>query len=215
MVVPTGRHGLPADVVAEHQRERLLVATIDLVAKRGYQGASIDQIVKAAKVGYVAFYELFAGKEECFLAAFDRLLAEARDALAAAVPEDAPWPEQICAAIAALIDLIAADPAGARVGLVEVQAAGPAALARYQAAIETAVPNLREGRGQRDGAVALSATLEEAILGGIAWILHQRLVTGEAARIADLRGEAIEIALSPYLGEAEAKRYAGATVALS
>jgi AcrR family transcriptional regulator len=68
-VAPTGRHGLPRDVVAAHQRERLLAATIELVAKRGYRGTSIDHIVKAAKVGYVAFYELFEGKEDCFLAA--------------------------------------------------------------------------------------------------------------------------------------------------
>jgi AcrR family transcriptional regulator len=214
MVVPTGRHGLPADVVAEHQRERLLVATIELVAARGYQGTSIDQIVKAAKVGYVAFYELFAGKEECFLVAFDRIVAEARAALVAAVPEEAPWPEQICAAITALIDLVVADPVAARVGLVEVLAAGPAALARYEAALATAIPKLSEGRRLGAGAAALSETLEQAILGGIAWILHQRLVIGEADRVGELRGEAIEIALSPYLGEAEARRNAAADVAV-
>jgi AcrR family transcriptional regulator len=214
MVVPTGRHGLPADVVAEHQRERLLVATIELVAERGYQGTTIDQIVKAAKVGYVAFYELFAGKEECFLAAFDRIVAELDTALVAAVPEQAPWPEQICAAITALIDLVAADPVAARVGLVEVLAAGPAALARYQVALDTAIPKLREGRRLGAGAEDLSETLEQAILGGIAWILHQRLVIGEADRVGELRGEAIEIALSPYLGEAEARRHAGAAVAV-
>src|ERR1700684_2685755 len=96
LVVPTGRHGLPANVVAEHQHERLLAATTALVAKRGYQATTVDQIVKAAKVGYVAFYELFTDKEDCFLAAFERIVAETRSELDEAVDPEAPRAEQIC-----------------------------------------------------------------------------------------------------------------------
>jgi AcrR family transcriptional regulator len=211
VVIPTGRHGLPANVVAEHQRERLLAATITVVAKRGYRGTSVDHIVKAAKVGYVAFYELFDGKEACFIAAFERIASETRAELAEAVSPDAPWPDQICAALAKLVAVIAADPGRARVGLVEVQAAGPAAFARYQEAIDAAIPKLREGRTYRPEAAALTDTLEEATIGGLAWIFHQRLVQAESAKIAGLLGEAIQIALAPYLGEAEAQRIAAAT----
>ncbi len=211
-VPPTGRHGLPADVVAAHQRERILAATTELVAKRGYRGTSIDHIVKAARVGYVAFYELFEGKEDCFLAAFEQIVADAREQVATAVSTQLPWPEQICAGLGALVELIAADPGDARVGLVEVQAAGPRAFAHYETAIDAAIPKLREGRELKGGAVALSETLEEAIVGGIAWIIHQRLVKGEVEKIdEDLLGEAIQISLSPYLGAAEAQRYAASS----
>lgn len=210
VAVATGRHGLPADVVAAHQRERLLNATIELVAKRGYRGTSIDHIVKAARVGHVAFYDLFDGKEDCFLAAFDRLVEETSAALDAAVSSEMEWAEQICSALGALLDLIAADPGRARVGLVEVQAAGRSAYARYENAIDRAVPKLREGRAQSTEAATLSETLEEAILGGIAWILHQRLVQGEIEKVGELLGETVQIALSPYLGEAEAHRLAAA-----
>jgi AcrR family transcriptional regulator len=207
---PTGRHGLPPDVVAAYQRERLLAATIELVAKRGYRGTSIDHIVRSAKVGYVAFYELFEGKEDCFLAAFERIAEETREALTAAIATEAEWPEQICAALGALLDLIAAYPTRARVGLVEVQAAGRKAYARYENAIDAAAPKLREGRALSAEAAALSDTLEEAVVGGIAWILHQRLVKGEIKTTGGLLGETIRIALSPYLGEAEAQRLAAA-----
>jgi AcrR family transcriptional regulator len=213
VVIPTGRHGLPANVVAEHQRERLLAATIAVVAKRGYRGTSVDHIVKAAKVGYVAFYDLFDGKEACFIAAFERIVGETRAELLEVVSPEAPWPDQICAALAKLVESIAAEPGRARVGLVEVQAAGPAAFARYQEAIDAAIPKLREGRAYRPEAAVLSETLEEATIGGIAWIFHQRLVQGEAAKIASLLGEAIQIALSPYLGESEAHRIAAKSAA--
>jgi AcrR family transcriptional regulator len=208
LVVPTGRHGLPADVVAAHQRERLLAATIELVAKRGYRGTSVDHIVKTARVGYVAFYELFEGKEDCFGAAFERIVAETREQLAAAVSAQAPWPEQICAGLGVLVAAIAADPGRARVALVEVQAAGPAAYASYEEAIDSAIPKLREGRALSADAAAFSETLEEAILGGIAWVFHQRLVKGEAGKIEGLAAETAQIALAPYLGEAEAQRIA-------
>jgi AcrR family transcriptional regulator len=211
-IVPLGRHGLTPDVVAAHQRERLFKATVDLVAKRGYRNTSIDHIVKSARVGYVAFYDLFEGKEDCFLAAFDRIVAEAAEALAEAVAREVEWPRQIAAALACTLGLIVADPRRARIALVEVQAAGPAAYARYEEAIDRAVPKLREGRAFNPDTAGLSATLEEAVLGGVVWIVHQRLVKGELKRTDPLLEEAIQIALSPYLGDAEAKRVAEAAL---
>lgn len=208
LTVPTGRHGLPADIVAAHQRERLLAATIELVAKRGFRGTSIDHIVKTARVGYVAFYELFESKEDCFIACFDRIVAEAREQIAAAVSGEAPWSEQICGGLKKLLELIAAEPARARLALVEMQAAGRRSFAMYEELVYSVIPKLREGRAFRPDAAALSETLEEAVIGGVAWIIHQRLVKGEADEIEGLIGEAIHIALAPYLGESEAQRLA-------
>jgi AcrR family transcriptional regulator len=205
VVVPTGRHGLPANVVAEHQRERLLMAIISLVAKRGYRGTTVDHIVRGAKVGYVAFYELFEGKEDCFAAAFERIVADTRAELAESVAEELPWAEQVCHGLATLARLIASEPARARVALVEAQAAGPESYVRYEAALDLAIPKLAEGRGLRAAATPLADTTEEALVGAIAWRFHQLVVRGEADRAEDLIGETIEIALSPYLGEAEAR----------
>jgi AcrR family transcriptional regulator len=214
VVVPTGRHGLPADVVADHQRERLLAATIAQVAKRGYRGTSVDHIVKTARVGYVAFYELFSGKEECFEAAFERIVADTRADLAEGVSSELPWPEQVCLGLRILVELIAAEPARARVTLVEAQAAGPDSFRRYDAVATEAAGKLREGRALRPkGAAPLSDTLEEALVAGVTWIIHQRLVKGEAKAVPGLLAQAIQITLSPYLGEAEAQRIAAASSA--
>lgn len=212
VIVPTGRHGLPPDVVAEHQRERLFAATVELVSKRGYRDTSVDHIVKAARVGYVAFYEFYAGKEECFLAAFDRIVAEAVEAVTAAVEGTDGWPEEMATGLACLLDLVVADPQRARVALVEVQAAGPLARSRYEEAVDRAAPKLREGREFSKEAAALSSALEEAILGGILWIAHQRLVKGELGDPDALLEETIQIALSPYLSDEEVQRLAATAV---
>lgn len=211
-IVPTGRHGLSPDVVAHHQRERLFAATVELVAKRGYRNTSVDHIVKAARVGAATFYELYEGKEDCFLAAFDRIVAESVETVAEAVAEADGWPEEMAAGLACLRDLIVADPRRARIALVEVQAAGPRAYAHYEEAVDRAAPKLREGRAFSSEAAALSGTLEEAILGGIIWIAHQRLVKGELDKADALLEETIQIALAPYLGDEEAKRLAVATL---
>lgn len=211
-VVPLGRHGLAPDVVAAHQRERLFEATVELTAKRGYRDTSIDQIVKAARVGYVAFYELFEGKEECFLAAFDRIVEEATEAVAEAVAGEPEWPDQIAAALSCLVDLAVADPKRARVALVEVQAASPAAYARYEEAIDRAAPKLREGRELNPEAERFSETLEEATLGGVTWIVRQQIVTGKLEEMEALLQQSIQIALSPYIGDAEARALARKTL---
>jgi AcrR family transcriptional regulator len=212
VILPTGRHGLSPDVVAEHQRERLFAATVELVAKRGYRDTSVDHIVKSARVAKATFYELYDGKEDCVLAAFDRIVAEGAAAVTEAVAETDGWPEEMAAGLTYLLDLIVADPGRARIALVEVQAAGPRAYARYEEAVDRAAPKLREGREFSKEVSALSGTLEEAILGGILWIVHQRLVNGQLDDADALLGEAIQISLSPYLGDEEAKRLAAATL---
>lgn len=211
-IVEAARRGLTPTVVAEEQRERLFEATVDLVAKRGYRDTSVDHIVTAAGVDHVAFHELYDGKEECFLAAFDRIVAESLEALSAAVSDTDGWPEEIATGIGCLLDLIVADPRRGRIALVEVQAAGPRAYDCYKAAIDRAAPKLGEGRAFGRNAAALSGALEEAILGGITWIVHQSLVKGELGNSDPLLEEAIRIALSPYLGDEEVTRLAATTL---
>jgi AcrR family transcriptional regulator len=202
---PRGSQGLPADVVATHQRERILVATIELVAKRGYRGTSIDHIVKSARVGYAAFYELFEGKEECFCAAFDRVVEEAREQIAASVAVGAPWPEQVCAAINSLLELIAAEPFRARIVLTEAHTAGEAALRHHDGVLDQVALLLREGRTLGAGTSEPPPTLEEATVDGIVWLLNQRIVVGKVKNVDQLFPELALIVLEPYLGKAQAR----------
>jgi AcrR family transcriptional regulator len=200
-----GPTGLPADLLAAHQRDRILSATIELVAKRGYRGTSIDHIVKSARVGYAAFYELFQGKEECFCAAFDRVVTEARERIAASVSAAARWPEQVCAAIASVLELIAAEPYRARIVFAEAHTADKAALSRHEALLDEVAALLREGRKLRPDGDELPPTLEEATVGGIVWLLNQRVVIGELEEVDQLFPELALIVLEPYLGKAQAR----------
>jgi AcrR family transcriptional regulator len=197
--------GPPQEIVANHQRERILAATIELVAKRGYRGTSIDHILKSARVGYTAFYGLFADKEECFCAAFDRVVGDARARILASLPATAPWPEQVCAALHSLLELIAAEPFRARIVLAESHTAGELALQRYQDLLDQVALLLRRGRALRTDATEPPPTLEEATVSGISWLLNQRVVLAQLDDVEELFAELALIVLEPYLGNAAAR----------
>lgn len=190
----------PRGTLAATQRERILAATERLIAGKGCAKTTIEAIVKEAGVSSVTFYEHFAGKEECFVAAFDAAVEETRAQLIEAVPDELPWPDRVRAGLRALLEAIDADPPRARMCLVEAQQGGPQLLARYEAALDEAVPLLREGREIEPAARDLPDTLEQAIVGGLAWLLRERLELGGGDGVGDLLPKMIDIALSPYLG---------------
>jgi AcrR family transcriptional regulator len=198
---PVGRDRLPREVLTEHQRERVLGAAAEVFAKRGYQGTTVDHIVAAAKIGVGSFYALFDNKEQCFLAAYDGIVARGRERIAAALPADGAWPEQLAAVLRTLLELIEADPFSARIALVEVQTAGPTALSQHERNLDEAAELLRVGRDHSPFPDELPGTLEFATVGGLTWFLQQRIAKGETADATKLLPEVLEIVAEPYLGE--------------
>lgn len=201
MPSPIGREPFPREVVEEHQRERVIEAAIDVFAKRGYRGATVSHLVSGAKVGVNSFYSLFEGKEDCFLVVYDQVVAASRERMAAAVPLRAPWPQRMVAALRALLELIEETPLHARIALVEVHTAGPTARARHEHDLDEVAALLRSGRDHSAVRDELPDTLEYAIVGGLAWLLQQRIAIGEATEITALLPEVLEIVVEPYLGQ--------------
>lgn len=211
--LPTGRHLMPRDFVTQNQRERMLLATAELVAERGYQKTTIELIAKTARVALGTFYEQFSSKEECFLAAIDESVAAAGEVFGELLDPDLPWPEQIASGLEIFLEMVVAEQPRAKLCIVEAQAAGAASLARYQAMLELVAPKLREGRELNPRSARLPEGLEVAVVGGLAWLVHQRLI---ADRVDDLRGmlpEMLQVTLTPYVGEVEAARAAEAAQA--
>jgi AcrR family transcriptional regulator len=211
--MPPGRHLIPRDLVTQNQHERMLLATAELVAERGYQKTTIELIAKTARVALSTFYEQFSSKEECFLAAFDETVAGAVEVFTELLDPEQPWEEQISAGIEIALEMIVNEPSRARLCIVEAQAAGGEALKRYQAMLESVAPKLREGRVHNPRSSRLPDGLEVAIVGGLAWLVHQRLVADRDDEIKALLPEMLQVTLTPYVGEVEAGRAADAALA--
>jgi AcrR family transcriptional regulator len=195
---------------ATAQRERILRATGELVAKRGYQDVTVSLIVKRGKVSFKTFYKHFPNKEACFLELFDTTMGRSREQIEAALAAEAeaPWPRQVTVALHALFATILADPLIARATIVEAPTAGPAIIERYQAAMTALSPLLRRGRAFAPQPDDLPETLEDTLAGGVLWSAYQRLIVGEVEQVELLLPDAIEFVLRPYLGQSEAARWA-------
>jgi AcrR family transcriptional regulator len=119
----TGRKGT--------QRERLLNAALEVVASDGYAASTIASVIAHAGVSRPTFYDYFADKDDCLLAAaagiHGRLLAAVAEAVAEAV-ERGSAEHAIRSAIAALVEFAASEPVAARVLMNETLAGGPRAL---------------------------------------------------------------------------------------
>lgn len=203
---PAGREKLSREVMLQHQRDRVLGVAAEVFAKRGYNATTVDHLVAAAGIGVGTFYEFFANKEDCFLRAYEGIVDQGRQELAAAIDPARPWPEQACAGLRALLAATAARPLQARVALVEIQTAGPKALALHEATLAAVRPFLRAGRESSAVAAKLPETLETAIAGGVLWFLQQRLLMGETEGIEAQLPELARIVIEPYAGEEEAQR---------
>jgi AcrR family transcriptional regulator len=207
------QHLTPSDFVSRNQRERVLLATAELVAERGYQKTTIELIAKTSKVALATFYEHFDSKEECFLAAFDESVDAAREVFAELLDPEQPWQEQISAGLEIFLEMVTKEQARAKLCIVEAQAAGSVSLARYQAMLESVAPKLREGREFNPRASRLPDGLEVALVGGITWLVHQRLVADDVENLKALLPEMLQVTLTPYIGEVEAGRAADAAQA--
>lgn len=116
-------------------RARLLDAMARVVAERGYAAATVADVVRAAGVSRSTFYDEFASKEELFLETYRHGVDVVVARVAAAVEQTPGWRAQLRAGIRAYLATLADEPVFARAYLLEVHAAGPAALDARAAAL--------------------------------------------------------------------------------
>lgn len=206
--LPGGHHGLSREQVAESQRERLLAGIASAVAEHGYRATTITQIVKAASVSSRAFYENFDSKEDCFLAAFEAVLAHLEELGAEAARRERDWPQKTIAVLRAVVDFFAAEPDLARLCLIEPITASPRIATRFRAAVVSCIPYLKPGRGERKKGDSLPESTEDSLLGGLIVLTGRSILAAEPSSLENLLPDLVEFALSPYLGPKQAKKLA-------
>jgi AcrR family transcriptional regulator len=204
--LPRGRHKLSRADVRDSQRRRLIRAMLDLVAERGYPATTVGDVVAAARCSRNAFYELFEDKEACFLAAYDGAVEMLVRRVIAAYESREDWPERAAAGLAALLETLAAEPALARLSLVDIGNAGPAAQRRYRAAIQRLTPLFEEGRDYAPGGRALPANTSRMAIGGVTGLIADELVAGRAEQLPGLLSDVLFATLVPYIGPDAAAR---------
>ncbi len=169
------RDGSEREYLAQLQRARILSAMVDVVLEHSGREVSVAHVVERSGVSRRTFYDLFADREECFLAAFEDALARIANAVHPAFESKRVWHERIRAGLSELLGLFDEDPGLGRFVLVESLAAGPRTLERRDAVLARLIAIVDEGRFEASAGSGLSTLSAEGIVGAVCSILCARL----------------------------------------
>jgi AcrR family transcriptional regulator len=185
------------------KRERILDGMLEAVGDDGYEATSVRSVLARTGLYRQAFYDHFSSKEDCFLAAYDSGVARIEATVRMAAAGGQSWLEQLRAGLAALLEFLDAEPAIGRALVVEVHPAGPAALAKRDAAMARARDFLAAGRAEAanvPGTPTAPKIAPEAIASGIHVVLHSRLAARSNGELRRLLPEFMFVAVLPYFG---------------
>jgi AcrR family transcriptional regulator len=195
--LPAGRHGLPAEFVAQNQRARLMIASVELVAERGYTRVSVEAVVSRAKVSKRTFYQQFSGLWDCLSAAYAVTSGQFCEAITQACPGAGAWPERLSGAVEAALAWAVENP---RYALL-LSGEPPASVEQLRLArgelTERLASLMRSGRSQRPDAT-LPPGLEERLIGAALSLVAARLMAGNADTLPELGPELTELLVRPY-----------------
>ena len=172
-----------------NQRERLFAALVATIAKRGYEAATVADLVALSGVSRSTFYELFEDKQGCLLAAIDALTGSALERMTGDPEAVVGDPDRARDSFLALIGLIASQPAAARTCLVEAYAAGPKAIASLDRILD-GLSLLASAMFERiPGREGMPPEIVRAIVGGVQKAVYRRLLRGEEEQLPRLAPE--------------------------
>jgi AcrR family transcriptional regulator len=190
--VPRGRHAPPLEVRLSVQRHRLLKAAAAVFAREGYASASAEAISREAGMSKATFYEHFANKEECILTLFDEAATEVGREMAAAgsIGPCATYEERVSVNVRAFLRTLGAYPDSAQTLLVEIIGAGPRAVERRDAIMESFAEGLYRdnARSAQAYGAPVFASRDDAfgVVGAIVELVSRQLRTGRPALLDDL-----------------------------
>jgi AcrR family transcriptional regulator len=197
--LPPGRHGLPRAFVVSNQRERILDGLMVAVSRSGYPALRVEDVIRHAGVSRRTFYDHYANKEDAFLAAYDLVVERLQAAVMGAFTTGPSWPAGVRRALAAFLNLLAAEPVLAHVCIVDVMAAGPEALERRTTAMQRFAVMLRPPADEGAGRDVPTVTTE-TVVGGLYEVVYARLVDGRAEELPDLLPALLYSVLLPFVG---------------
>lgn len=200
--LPSGRHDLAREEVVKSQRERIVDATAEIVAEKGFAGLTIPEIASRANVSHETFYEMYPTKHDAFLGAQKVGLHQALRTTTEAylAREGTSWPDGVAAGLRALMDFVCSEPAHAHLTLVDTFGASPQAIEIREQALAEFTAYLRPGFEHASVEGEVPEIAAEAVAGGIWQVLHHYIEHKRLHELGDASSQLIYLTLNPFLG---------------
>jgi AcrR family transcriptional regulator len=157
------------------QRERLYAATVLATTKMGYRAVRVADLLSIAGVSRASFYRHFDDKGDCFRATVKALLDGGLQAVDAALEPSQPLEQRMETAVRAVLDMVAAEPAAARLCLLDSYAAGRDGFEPIEAALRRACDLAHDVLGRLPGHERSSPEIALAVIGGMHRVLYTYL----------------------------------------
>ena len=187
-------------LVSSPKRQRIVEGMLEVVGTEGYEAASVRMVLDRAGLYRQAFYDEFADKDACYLAALEFGAANLEAIAVAAANGEMEWSDRLRAGLRAVLDAFEADPAVGRALLVEVHAAGPEALAIRAAAMKRLTDFIDSARHSARAGEAPPPIAAEGIVAGMHAVVHAKLAAGEGSGFRALLPDFMYFATLPYFG---------------
>jgi AcrR family transcriptional regulator len=199
-ILPRGRHKLDPQLVAASQRQRLLEAIVELVAEKGYPDVTIGDIVSRAGTAKRTFYDHFADKLQCFLAALDGIT----DTLVAASERffavSGTVRERCQFSMRGYLELLVSMPNTTKVFYLEAVAAGPESVTRRHAVhlkfARSIVALSRSAALAGDGGQELTELHAMAVVGALHQMIYGQLLQHGPDSLLEIIDDVVAIAVA-------------------
>ncbi len=191
--------------VADYQRQRLLKAALGVAAESGYGAMSATAVVTRAGVSRKTFYDLFADRDECFLAALDEALMQMAAAVAPAWEQEGKWSKRLREALIAALRFLDDEREAGEPVISYLVGCGPKSAELRLQVLELLREAVEEGCSQEKALAQRSPLTAEFVVGGVLAVVHTRLRAHSPQTMA-LVNPLMSTIVLPYLGPAAAGR---------
>jgi AcrR family transcriptional regulator len=203
--------GTPREEVVANQRQRLFGAMVASVAERGYIATTVNDLSEISGVSSRTFYDLFPDKKACFLATLEAMIEAAvsfatRNANGNGGPED--WEQRARLGFDAFAEMVAAQPAAARLAFLESYSAGREAVDLIENAVAGFEWLARQMLEQSPERAGMPPEMISAHIGAQQEIARARLRRGQEAELPGLMDDLWDL-LRAYRPPPEPLRLAG------
>lgn len=198
--VKTWDEALPTRSTEEGVLEAMLLS----VAARGYEKASVQEVLKRSGITRERFQRRFGDKETCFAEAYEMAADRLYDELLEAAQGTPNWRTGMRAALATLLRTVAEQPLLAKALLIEVRAARGRAWAKHQQMVERVANAVDSARHEPEAQPTATALTAQFVVGAIEEAICVEIGAGRTATVERLLPDLAHLAVLNYFGEDEA-----------
>ena len=182
-------------------RERLLEAVLVVSGERGYERIAVQDVIEGARASRATFYKHFKDKDDCFAQAYGDASEWIYRRLTGIARRQPSWREGLRAGLAELLEFCASQPFLARALIVEVHAAGGAALQAHELLMERLATAIDAARQELPSGQAPPPVTASFMVGAIETLVRAKLMSAEPETAPEMLPGLLHFVVMQFYGE--------------